>query len=662
LAEIPADLTVKTPEGVSSPPRQAGSDDVASAEAKADRARFGYQPALDGLRAVAVLGVMLYHGLVAWSTGGFLGVDVFFTLSGYLITTLLLLERKSTSTINLGGFWIRRARRLLPALFLVLAVVAIYAAFFADPLELSSIRGDALASLLYVANWRFIFSGQSYFAQFLAPSPLRHTWSLAIEEQWYLFWPIVFTLGFRLTKFRPRNWAVGLLVFAALSGGLMALLYHPGIDPSRIYFGTDTRAQPLLIGAALAFAMHGKTLAKLPTWLLQTMGALGLGGILVMSVVVTDSQGWMYEGGFTLIAVMTCLLIVAVMTNRETVARTILASPPLPLIGRMSYGLYLWHWPIYVFLTSDRTGLNGYALLAVRFVATFAVAAVSYNLVEMPVRKGSLRRLAALVAPRSPGLVVAGATAIAAVLLMGCVVLTTATPSQADQNAILPGDVKALLVGDSVMFTLGNGFTKSDTPGVALDNASIVGCGITSATRRPQTREGRLPPPCVPRLDKWRQAVDTYQPAVTLLAPGVFETYDLEDNGKTYSFGTPEFAKYLQDELDNDLNVLTAKGGKIVLLTGTCFENQTSDGSAVDPERQDQSRLVWVNDQARNWAKKHPNKVKVVDFRGYLCPNNQYTNELNGVKLYRDGEHFTAEGAAATWKWLGPQIKKAAHT
>jgi peptidoglycan/LPS O-acetylase OafA/YrhL len=263
--EVAHTVTIEIPTG------HEPSPDVATAEAQADRARFGYQPALDGLRAVAVLGVLFYHGLVSWWRGGFLGVDVFFTLSGYLITTLLLMERDATSRIDLKGFWIRRARRLLPALFLVTAFVAAYGAFFAEPLELSSLRADSIASLFYVANWRFIFSGQSYFSALLAPSPVKHTWSLAIEEQWYLFWPIVFTLGYKFTKFRARNWAIGLLGFAALSGLLMAVLYHPGSDPSRVYYGTDTRAQPLLLGAALAFALQGRDLRRWPAWLLQSL-------------------------------------------------------------------------------------------------------------------------------------------------------------------------------------------------------------------------------------------------------------------------------------------------------------------------------------------------------------------------------------------------------
>ena len=231
MTAVDADVPTAMPE----PSGDGGASvDVALGEAAADRSRFGYRPALDGLRAVAVIGVLLYHGTLWWVGGGFLGVDVFFTLSGYLITTLLLLEHDSTSHIDLRGFWIRRARRLLPALFAVTAAVIIYALVWADPIELNTLRGDAIASLLYVANWRFIFSHQSYFEQFAAPSPLRHTWSLAIEEQWYLFWPIVVSVGYRLTKAKDRTWIIAITIAAAGSAVLMAVLYNPDTDPSRI--------------------------------------------------------------------------------------------------------------------------------------------------------------------------------------------------------------------------------------------------------------------------------------------------------------------------------------------------------------------------------------------------------------------------------------------
>ncbi len=212
---------------------------------------LGYRPGLDGLRAFAVVAVILYHGDVSWARGGFLGVDVFFVLSGFLITSLLLTEHGATGRVDLGRFWSRRARRLLPALFGVLLGVALYAATWGHPTELGRIRGDGIASLLYVSNWRFVLDGSSYFSLFQAPSPLAHTWSLAIEEQWYLLWPLVLLGLLRVLKVRLNLVALTCGALAAGSAVLMAALFHSGADPSRAYYGTDTRAQALLIGAAL---------------------------------------------------------------------------------------------------------------------------------------------------------------------------------------------------------------------------------------------------------------------------------------------------------------------------------------------------------------------------------------------------------------------------
>ncbi len=219
-------------------------------------------PALNGLRGVAVIGVVAYHLQLGWAKGGYLGVDLFFVLSGFLITTLLLEEWVGSGRIDLAAFWGRRARRLLPALFLVVAALALYLvcnALFGGPganglIDLSGLRGDAIATLLYVNNWHLIYAHQSYFAQFSTPSPLQHTWSLAIEEQFYLVWPLVLLF---LLHFARRGWRrAGVVVTVALGVGsslLMAALFHPGVDPSRIYYGTDTRLFDLMAGATIAF-------------------------------------------------------------------------------------------------------------------------------------------------------------------------------------------------------------------------------------------------------------------------------------------------------------------------------------------------------------------------------------------------------------------------
>ncbi len=369
---------------------------------QADRGeeRFSYKPALDGLRAVAVLSVMAFHFGASWAPGGFLGVDMFFVLSGYLITSLLVVEWDRTSTVQFAAFWARRARRLLPALFLVLIAISIWAALTVHSDQLGTIRWDSIWTLFYGANWRFISSGQSYFDLFRDPSPLRHTWSLAIEEQFYLVWPIVAFLC--LWAARGRRWllAATCTVGIAISTVLMARWYQSG-DPSRSYYGTDTRAGQLLLGALLALVL----LAWSPRGRgarrgLQAAGLLAAAFCVWAFVSVEDRESWLYHGGFLLFAAATALVVAAVVQSSSPL-HAVLSRRPVRWVGAISYGLYLWHWPVVVAVNEARTGLSGWTLAAVRLGLTFGAATVSYYSIELPIRHGQwLRgRVAQIVAP-----------------------------------------------------------------------------------------------------------------------------------------------------------------------------------------------------------------------------------------------------------------------
>ncbi len=362
-------------------------------------------PALNGLRALAVLGVIAYHLQLGWATGGYLGVDLFFVLSGFLITTLLLEEWAGTGTVNLADFWARRAKRLLPALFLVVVGLALYlvlnAAFGGSGanglVDLPALRGDALSTLLYVGNWHAIYAHQSYFAQFSTPSPLQHTWSLAIEEQFYLVWPPVLLLLLRAAR---RSWRqVGLMVTVVVglaSAGLMALLFHPGADPTRIYYGTDTRLFDLMAGATVAFLAAARPQPTLRARrALHVAAPLAAAGLAVCWVTSGTAQGlprnWMFEGGFLLCAVLGAVVVAdARLLNRGVFAR-VLSIRPLHFLGTISYGVYLWHWPIFVYMTGARTGLSSGPLDAARVASTLVVATASYYLVERPIRRANLR-------------------------------------------------------------------------------------------------------------------------------------------------------------------------------------------------------------------------------------------------------------------------------
>lgn len=650
-------------------------------DATPGRATLPYNPALDGVRAIAVVAVLLYHAGVGEFSGGFLGVDVFFTLSGFLITTLLLLERDSTRRIDVVQFWLRRAKRLLPALFLVLAAVVIYAAFFAHDSELARIRGDTLASLFYVANWRFVFSGQSYFAQYTTPSPLRHTWSLAIEEQWYLVWPLLVAFAMARGWARSRM-AIATLIAALGSAAVMIWLHAGAADPSRAYYGTDSRAQALLVGSALAFALNGKTIDRVPHWLIEAVTGAALTGIVAMIILVNDSQDFVFRGGFLLLAVLTALLLAGITQPTPTAARLALSVRPLAAVGAISYGLYLWHWPLFVFLSPERTGIEGIALLALRLATTAALATLSYRLVEMPIRRGLLGRTARRVADQrrasgarpalSERVLLAGGVASVTIVLIGLLTASTRSGSAAEDFAAAmerlarPGAVKVLVVGDSIPWSLAYHYrTMPGEADVTVRSMAIPGCGlldseaITGGVAKPFSDD------CRATRDSFDQTLQALRPEIVLLAPGAIEAYDQRTaDGRIIEFGTPAHRALILAALEEKLPKYTATGAKVVLLTTPCLNgHKAGQAPRADPEfveHQDPQRIRILNGIWGEFAKKHPRQVTLIDLRSHLCPRYEWQAEKDGVELQTDGVHFTEEGAWLVWRWLMPQLNKIA--
>ncbi|CAA9427152.1 MAG: Acyltransferase family protein [uncultured Rubrobacteraceae bacterium] len=363
--------------------------------------RLPYLPGLDGLRALAVIAVLLYHAELPWIRGGFLGVEVFFVISGYLITTLLLAEWHQQGRIDLVGFWLRRARRLLPALYLLLVVTLAFAVVFL-PEEVARLRDDALAAFGYVTNWYLILGEQSYFETVGRPSLLQHLWSLAVEEQFYVLWPLLLTVA--LWGMAPmRRWRRRLALFMALAGAvgsalLMATLYQPGVDPSRVYYGTDTRVAGLLFGAALAFVWApGRT----PRWagrrtrplLLDVAGLAALGALVWFCLRLDQYQPFLFRGGFALVALATAVVILVAVNPHTHLGPHLLGWRPLRWIGLRSYGIYLWHWPVFMLTRPELdVPITGVPLLALRLAATIMLADLSYRFVETPLRTGALGR------------------------------------------------------------------------------------------------------------------------------------------------------------------------------------------------------------------------------------------------------------------------------
>lgn len=354
-----------------------------------------YMSGLDGLRAFAVMAVVLYHLNIDWAPGGLLGVGIFFVLSGYLITDILAGQWERHRRFDLVDFWIRRARRLLPAMFAMVILVVLWC-LVVDHSRLPALAGDVPAALLYVSNWWFIFHKVSYFESFGPASPLGHLWSLAVEEQFYLIWPLLLALGL---KFLPKriNLAGWILSLAAISALLMAVLYEPGSDPSRVYYGTDTRIFALLIGASLAIVWpSAKLKARVSNQARTVLDVVGVGTLFLLGWMIwhtNEYQPFLYRGGMVLIAIITALLI-AVLAHPASRLAIVLGCKPLRWLGKRSYGLYLWHFPVITLSTSQVSTTEPSIIKSIIQVAvSLLLAELSWRYVEQPIRYNGFRSL-----------------------------------------------------------------------------------------------------------------------------------------------------------------------------------------------------------------------------------------------------------------------------
>ncbi|KMP74570.1 acyltransferase [Bacillus cereus] len=354
-----------------------------------------YMVGLDSLRGLAILGVILYHINFNWIPGGFLGVTVFFVLSGYLITDILSIEWKRNKRIDLKNFWLRRARRLLPGMLVMLIIVLAWITIFHSSL-LGKMRGDSLAALLYFSNWWYIYHKLSYFENFNQLSPLNHFWSLAVEEQFYVVWPFIISLAFYYIK--KKSHIILFIVLGAVASALaMAVLYEPGVDPSRIYYGTDTRAFSLLIGAALALIWPSSRLANkiIPQarLILDVVGGIALIVILIMFWKTNQYDPFLYRGGMVFLSIATALLVANLAHPASRIAQ-FLRFKPLRWMGVRSYGIYLWHYPI-ITLTNSKVNAGEFSLTRaiLQFLLIIIVAQISWKFIENPIRQGTLKNI-----------------------------------------------------------------------------------------------------------------------------------------------------------------------------------------------------------------------------------------------------------------------------
>ncbi len=637
---------------------------------------------LDGLRAVALLIIMGYHFGVGGLQGGFFSLDIFYVLSGFLITGLLLGEYQRRGRIILSAFWLRRARRLLPALLVMLVVVTICVRFVAQPGTYPDFRMSALSALFYFSNWWQIAASGNYFVVTGPVSPLTHTWSLAVEEQFYLIWPLVVLAVLHVTKSFAKGVRALLVlsvVGATASATEMALLYSPTANTTRLYFGTDTHAQSILIGAAMACAMlmiqrrQGTTglapQATSPTArrLLVLVGLVGFAVMFTLAGVATGTAAFDYQGGFAISALASAAVIIGAVCVPSGIVARVLSLRPLVWLGTISYGAYLWHFPIYIFVDSTNTGLYGLWLMALRFASTIVIAAASFYLVERPVMYGTFwRSLKAIV----PSVALLGATV--AVVVAGTVVVATAAPGVnvnatsaipaaehqqlTARHAFTTNPVRFELFGDSLALTLSSGLGKNTKSrfGVEQYGAAAAGCDLDPDLEvMVDDVAQRVFPSCQDWPARLTAITKQDRPDVVGILIGPMEILTHYYDGQWTHVGEPLWDNHLVSDLNEVVRITSSTGAKVVFLT-TPYIDPPQDAPSGQPYPENQpSRVNAFNAVIQKVAKEHPGLVSVINLNKILDPNGHYTPTIDGITVrFTDGLHISVAGG----EWLQPRL------
>lgn len=676
------------------PPKLWGSDattgghDVTAAPVRAAsrRRRASIRrdiPALDGIRAIAVALVLAGHGGVPGVAGGFIGVDVFFVLSGFLITSLLLDEFRRTERIDLKGFWIRRAKRLLPAMVLMTLAVVIARPLFPSE-AVTSLREDAVGAFFWMANWVFVAADTDYFSQGATPSPLQHTWSLAVEEQYYLLWPLLVLAAALLVRRRSTG-AVRAVVFVlavlGMAGSAAAAIWLSGDtgELNRVYFGTDTRAQALLIGAAAAallvrdwsaLTVSGTLIrTRWRRWVAWTLPVIGIAVLALAAHLATGSADEFHHGLLIAVAVGAVLVVAPVALDQDGYVARALAWFPLVTLGVISYGVYLWHWPIFLILNGERTGLSGWSLLALRCAVTIAVSWVSWWAIEQPVRHWRpqhvpmLRLAAATVAtaavvtmtfvPVGVPIRPAGPDVMAAAASEQDIGAERAVPV-GPPPALPPGTQTVAVFGDSVAWTLMRYLPA--TPGFHFSDYTTIGCGI--ARGGPYRSAGETlnqKPECDSWPERWAQRIAHDRPQTVLLMIGRWEVVDRTWKGRWMHVGNDAYDAYLKGELQRALDILSSTGARVVVTTAPYNRRGERSDGTLYPEDQPGRVQAW-NTMLRNVVGQRPN-VSVLDFNAKLNPDGKYTAKIDGVRMRSDGVHPTSEAVQWLTPWLLDSLK-----
>lgn len=649
---------------------EVGSVTVSDDASVPERARLVAMPGLDGLRGLAVAAVVLYHAGFDWMVGGFLGVSTFFTLSGFLITGLLMKELDSTGQISLKGFWSRRFRRLLPATLVTLALVTVVFGFLIGTADQrAALRGDVLSSLFDVANWHFIFSGTSYGDLFSAPSPVLHFWSLAIEEQFYLVFPLLLLGLWQLTG-RNRRMMAGSLAALAVASALLPTAM--GMSTDRAYFGTDARAAELLLGAVLAMIVFASPVRK------RLHGDRRLQGWVVgLAVVMAAIQvywwwtlpqptSWLYQGGFALYAVMTCVIIVAATLPKGPFVKA-LSWGPLRWLGTRSFAVYLLHWPVYLVVRQLVPEWNRGAQTAIVIAISLALAEVSFRLLERPIRQG-----------RWPSAQRARKVAITAVVAVAVLALLPFRVDEAarttDFNAALaafkqqgaaasepaqdpagqpapaagaaaapappapapgtpapapvpPDQARIATYGDStgLLMALGLGSYAAAYPSplAGAGGEAQLGCGVSRFERRMVEWDEVISENCKTWPSLWPQSVANIQPDIAMLVTGAWEVPDVvvPGTGTWSALGDPTVNAFVRSEIAGAVDLLASQGSMVLLVLYPSYGSWADDGKPEAVSRQaDPARMAVLHQILRDVAAERPATTRVYDFAAALGP------------------------------------------
>jgi peptidoglycan/LPS O-acetylase OafA/YrhL len=639
---------------------------------------------------VAVALVLVDHGGIPGMGGGFLGVDIFFVLSGFLITSLLLDELGRTGRIDLGGFWIRRARRLLPALVLMVLMVAVGRQSF-SPEAVAGLRDDAVAAFFWVANWMFVADKTDYFSQGAPPSPLQHAWSLGVEEQYYIIWPLMLiavAVSLAARARRRRRWAtlggVRLAVFllatlGTLASAVAAVILASDATRDRVYFGTDTRAQALLAGAAASALLVGDwpslnrgwslIRSRWGRWTARLLPVIGLALLAAAAHYATGSAREFRGGLLSTVAVAAVLVIAPLALDQQGPVATVLAWRPLVWLGTISYGVYLWHWPIFLVLNGERTGWSGLSLFGVRCAATLAVSTVSWWLIEQPIRKWRPARV--------PLLPLAGATVATAAAVTMLVVPVGPRPGGPLDGSLPPGVSPVAVVspsppagparavaqrdprrpftvsvfGDSIGWTLMHYLPS--TPGFHFVDYTVIGCSLVrGGPYRYLGQSLDQKTECESWPSRWTAEIAADRPDAILLIVGRWETVDRVNEGKWTHIGDPTFDAYLTGELRRAVDILSFSGAPLTVANLPYSRRGERPDGSLYPEDQPERVDQWNTLLGKTIGQRAG--VGMLDLNKKLCPEGVYTAKVDGIQVRSDGVHLTAEGV----KWLTPWLEE----